>query len=237
MRHQSFPKTYITASRTLPFNLNFRTLPLNLNLRTLRKLRNVFRILRRLIAIYTAAPANRSTTCIASDPANMKTPALALPATLLAFLSLIQPCPAPPVMVGVIAGSAVGASVIVVGSVAAAADQGFGHDHHRRGLAADGDDAASGFDRCVAQGINSTQRVDLLANSSIVVSGLPRPCMDAIDRYNAHPLIEDLNTVHGSTNVISADSVRLDDMPHYVIAAITAARAQMEAKPVPSPRQ
>lgn len=148
----------------------------------------------------------------------MKNSAVAQLATLLAFLSLIQPCPAPPAgVVGVLITFTT--TIITAGAL-------LGSDIDARSELGSN---AHGLDQCVALSINSTQRIHTLSNDSVVISGLPHACMVEIEKYNRHPQIVHLNSIHGSTNVIGAHSVRLDNMPAYALAAIAATKlAQAE---------
>ncbi|MCJ1453679.1 hypothetical protein MMC28_004027 [Mycoblastus sanguinarius] len=149
----------------------------------------------------------------------MKSYTAELALSAVAFLALIQPCPAPPLVVGIVAGTTMGAGAATAGAYAAG---------HHRAMRRQNDPS---FNDCISQGVTSQQQINFLANSSIVVSGLPQACMGEIESYNAHPQAAQMNTVHGSTTVLNSTSVSLDGMPDYVVTAIKEAQAQASASP------
>ena len=153
----------------------------------------------------------------------MKTYATTMIAFTIAFLSYIQPCPAPPLAIGIVGGTVLGAGAAIGGAAAGS------HGHGRK---RDNDD----FSRCVSQGIGSQQQIDFLANSSIVVSGLPGTCMSVIKNYNQHPQLADLNAIHGSTTVLNGTAVILENMPDYVRKSIETAQASAAGQALPQRR-
>jgi hypothetical protein len=50
-------------------------------------------------------------------------------------------------------------------------------------------------------------------NKTVIINGLPDPCIEQIAAYNNHPDIETFNAIHGSTTIINGTAVFLSGMP------------------------
>lgn len=133
--------------------------------------------------------------------------------SVIAFIALIQPCPAPPLALAIAGGAiAAGASGAVAGGVSGAVNH-----HGRRNT-----DESSTFAQCVSDAANSGSHpvVEAGPGTSVLIQNVPQSCMAQIDAYNAHPDITQLNMIHGTTTKVNGTTVTLDGMPAEVMTTI-----------------
>ena len=157
--------------------------------------------------------------------ANMKSYATPIALSAVAFITMLQPCPAPVVSTLAIAGTGAaifgagtglglwGASKVIGATKAPAAieDPGLAY---RQDL--------TPFEHCTYDGLGTAQSIEFPANGSIIVAALPQSCMDWFAHYNQHPAIDALNEVHGTIVTINASAVELANLPPYVMTYVEA---------------
>lgn len=161
-------------------------------------------------------------------PANMKSYAAPIALSTIAFLTMLQPCPAP--IVTTLAIATAGASIFGsgVGLGAWAASHAIASQPAPVVVAApstpqtDRRQDLTPFEQCTYDGLYSAQSIDFPANGSIIVSDLPQSCMSWFEHYNLHPQIDELNEAHGSITKINSTAVELAMLPPYVMTHVEA---------------
>ena len=143
--------------------------------------------------------------------------------SVVAFVALIQPCPAPPAIAAIaaaastVAGSAA-LSGVVGGTVSAGVGAGIAAatKHHNK---RDGTEEATtpSFRACMGDIVSAHPPLMLVGQDSVVLNGLPGSCIDRINMYNSHPRIDDLNAMQGHVTIINSTAVQLSGMPDHLL--------------------
>lgn len=166
----------------------------------------------------------------------MKTFTIVL-ASFVALVSLIQPCPAPPLAAigAAIAGAATSAGAVAAGTaalggaVAGGVTAGLDHIHKKKRSRFDGHSSSDKFTACIADTPGAASKTRMIigtdaivvngtAQSWAVINGVPASCMTQINLYNAHPNIADLNAMHGTTTIVNDTAILLTGMPDHFMA-------------------
>ena len=155
----------------------------------------------------------------------MKSYAAPIALSAVAFIAMLQPCPAPVISTLAIAGT--GAAIFgagaglglwgaskIVGATKAPTVVSDPNLTQRQDL--------TPFEHCTSDGLNTVQSLAFPANGSIIVADLPQSCMDWFSHYNQHPEIEALNEAHGSIVAINSSAVELANLPQYVMTYVEA---------------
>jgi hypothetical protein len=135
-------------------------------------------------------------------------------ASLVAFVALIQPCPAPPLAIAIagagLAGAAVGGGLALGG---AAIGANAGKNSGKRDTTNPHEVSV-----CMADALSSAPpHVEIMSDSSVMVHGMPPSCMVEVEAYNRHPQIEQLNFMYGGTTIMNETSVRLSGLPDFMV--------------------
>ena len=168
----------------------------------------------------------------------------ALATSVIAFMALVQLCPAP--FLVVLIPAAVEVSEAAAAAAAAAAEAAAAAIN-AAGAVIEG--AAGGvkrsispfstrsttynFPACVADATlghspltavvgTDTIQVDGTAQNWAIVNNVPASCITQVKIYNAHPNITDLNAIHGKVTDINSTSLLLYGMPQSVFAQLQA---------------
>ena len=145
--------------------------------------------------------------------------------SVVAFVALIQPCPAPPAIAAIAAAAstALGSAVVsgvVGGTVSAGVGTGIGAatKHHKR----DGTEETTtpSFRACMGDIVSANPPLMLVGQDSVVLNGLPGSCIDRINMYNSHPQIDELNAMHGHVTIINSTAVQLSGMSDHLLGYV-----------------
>ena len=139
-------------------------------------------------------------------------------ATLATF---IQPCPAPPAVIGgliSLAPKLISGALSAAGSgaVAGAVSGAVGQADQKR----DDSQVPSGITHCFAQAMDNNPTAEPGAGTSIIVNNLPKSCIAEVQAYNAHPANGAMAAVHGTTTQINRTAVKLDGIPDGLFGQI-----------------
>jgi hypothetical protein len=121
-------------------------------------------------------------------------------ATICAFAGalMVQPCPAPPVVFGIVAAAAavntaVDAAGATAGAIAAGAVSGVVAGVVSKHVKRDGVS-----DVCMVDFINAgNHQLKQMVDGSVIVHGVPASCMNNLQQWNEHPEIDTLNSMFG----------------------------------------
>lgn len=153
--------------------------------------------------------------------------------SILAFISLIQPCPAPPVVAGIVGGVALGAGAAIGGAAAA------GHRGKRRDITRGNDTTVlhgSRMSACMAEYVSEDAvTIQKISDTSMVIGEIAPACMEAIRAYNDDPNIVNLNAAHGTTTVLNDTAVWVYGVPLPMMSAMATFLKSIPDKPVGSP--
>ena len=133
--------------------------------------------------------------------------------SIVAFVTFIQPCPAPPAVAIAIGAAAAGSAAggIVAGGVTAGLDRIPGKKTGKRDV---GKPVPHMFRNCVADTtLAAFPQQIAVGTDTVVINNVPPSCMAQINAYNAHPNITDLTATHGSTTVINDTAIALTGVP------------------------
>lgn len=153
--------------------------------------------------------------------------------SILAFISLIQPCPAPPVVAGIVGGVALGAGA-AIGGAAVAGNRGKKRDNTSN----NGTTVIRGsrMSACMTEYVSEDAvTIQKISDTSMIIGDIAPACMEAIRAYNDDPNIVNLNAAHGTTNVINATAVLVYGVPLPMMRAMGTFLKSIPDKPVGSP--
>lgn len=144
--------------------------------------------------------------------------------SILAFTSLIQLCPAPPIVAGIVGGVALGAGAAIGGAAAA------GHRGRKRDVSSGANNnnttattllRGSKMSACMAENLGADPpRIDKISDTSFVIGGIVPACMTAIRAYNDDPNIINLNAAHGTTTVINGTACFVHGVPKHIMSTM-----------------
>ena len=128
--------------------------------------------------------------------------------SVILFISMLQPCPAPVIASIGILDAAYGAGLLGGGVVLGSWAAGHGASSVKpvsvKTVPVDNTPELeerqdlTPFEQCTSDGLGTTQTAEFPAHGSIIVANLPQSCMTWFDHYNLHPQIEELNKAHGT---------------------------------------
>jgi hypothetical protein len=150
---------------------------------------------------------------------------------LITLMSLIQPCPAPPLAaLGGIIGLGVEEGAAVAAGAEAADIAGLAANDAGYALAAkrsrfDTRSSSDTFTTCIADTPGAASNARLIvgtdtinmngtANSWALINGVPPSCMAQVSLYNQNPNIAQLNAIHGRTVIFNNTAVLLTGIPN-----------------------
>ena len=172
----------------------------------------------------------------------MKSYAAPIALSTVAFIAMLQPCPAPVISTLAIAGA--GAAIFGAGTGLGlwGASKVIGAQKQPT-IVSDPDmtqrrQDLTPFEQCTFDGLNTAQSIEFPANGSIIVADLPGSCMDWFEHYNQHPEIDALNEAHGTIITINSSAVELANLPPYVMTYVESSLLNgTEEKPVSRARR
>jgi hypothetical protein len=155
----------------------------------------------------------------------------ALATSIIAFMALVQLCPAP--FIVVLAVEAIEAAADATAAAEAAAAAAAGGSEKRSISPFNTRSTTYSFPACVADATlghspltavvgTDTIQVDGTAENWAIVDKVPASCITQVKNYNAHPNITDLNAIHGRVKDINSTSLLLYAMPPSVFAQLQA---------------
>ena len=161
----------------------------------------------------------------------MKSYAAPIALSAVAFITMLQPCPAPIISTLAIAGAGAaifgaGAGTGLWGASKIISSQKPAPIYVNSPKVAppdpnlDSREDLTMFEHCTYQGLHTAQSLEFPANGSIIVGDLPQPCMDWFAHYNLHPQIDELNAAHGTIVTLNSSAVELAHLPPYVMAYV-----------------
>lgn len=140
--------------------------------------------------------------------------------SVLAFISLIQPCPAPPVVAGIVGGVALGAGA-AIGGAAVSGRGGRKRDTTSANATSTTMLRGSKMSACMAENLGAVApTIQKISDTSMVIGGIVPACMTAIRAYNDDLDIVNLNAAHGTTTVLNDTAIWVYGVPPRMMSTL-----------------
>ena len=145
------------------------------------------------------------------------------------FTTFIQPCPAPPLVLGALGTAVLSGGVAgVAGNLFGQVTDAFGGGEKRDVPV---DDNATGINACISQAVEQGGKgvgVEPGEGSSVIINGLPKVCLKEAQAYNADPKNGAMAPVMGTSTILNSTAVKIDGINPDQLAKIS---EQIKANP------
>ena len=152
------------------------------------------------------------------------------------FTTFIQPCPAPPLVLGALGTAVLSGGVAgVAGNIFGQMTDAISGGGEKRAVPAD--DNATGLNACISQAVEQGGKgvgVEPGEGSSVIINGLPQVCLKEAQAYNADPKNGAMAPVMGTSTLLNSTAVKIDGINPDQLAKIS---EQIKANPHPVQRR